>query len=146
MQKNREDKRERQLGVLLIEDEPDLCELLQMRFRQERFLVVTARDGARALKLLTFVVPDVIVTDLMMPVLDGFELIQRYRLQVAAPAPIVAISALEANANKALELGAEAAFVKPLELGRMIETIRTLATHQRQRARAAGTPQLRSPR
>jgi DNA-binding response OmpR family regulator len=142
MQTQRDDKKERQLGVLLIEDEPDLCELLQMRLEQERFLVVTARDGARALKLLTLVVPDVIVTDLMMPVLDGFEFLKRYRLQVSTPAPIVAISALEPYAHKALELGADAAFIKPIDFPRMMETIRKLAAHQQEGAPSPGTPQL----
>jgi DNA-binding response OmpR family regulator len=141
MEKNSGDKAGRQrLGVLLIDDEPDLCELAQMRLEQEEFLVVTARDGQRALDLLALIVPDVIVTDLMMPVLDGFEFIKRYHQRFASPAPVIAMSALEPYVKKAVEVGADAAFHKPVDFTKMVETIRNLATGRRERVPPSGQP------
>lgn len=108
--------------VLLVEDEPDLMELEQMVLEDEGFLVVTARDGERALRLLDVVRPSVIVTDLMMPVLDGFGLIERCR-ERSETVPMIAISSFEGYLARALELGAAGAVPKPLDIGQLVRHI-----------------------
>lgn len=121
------ENRTEEVLVLLIEDDPDLNELAQAFLEQDGFVVVPARDGERALKLLQYVTPDVILTDLMMPVVDGFQFLKQYRDGAARPAPVIAMSALRPYVDKALELGVAAAFTKPVDFRQVSAKIREIA-------------------
>lgn len=80
------------------------------------FEITAACDGAEALALVATVRPDVVITDVMMPKLDGFTLCARLRADpVTASLPIVIVTALEEEENRArgLEAGADAYFTKP---------------------------------
>ena len=113
--------------VLLIEDEPDLRELGQLALENAGMLVVTATDGARALQLLERIEPDVIVTDLMMPVLDGFGFLEAYRASGRAKAPVLAVSAFEGYLGEALAAGASATLLKPFAADAFVEAVRSIA-------------------
>jgi CheY-like chemotaxis protein len=117
--------------VLFIDDEPDLLELAQILLEaQDDFVVVTARDGRRALRLLDAFEPDVIVTDMMMPVLDGFGFLREYKARGMA-APVIATSAFEPYLEHARALGAEAVLPKPFETASLIPLIREVAARKR---------------
>jgi DNA-binding response OmpR family regulator len=131
------ENRTEEVLVLLIEDDPDLSELAQAFLEQEGFVVVPARDGARALKLLQFITPDVVLTDLMMPVVDGFQFLKQYRDRADRPAPVIAMSALRPYVDKALEMGVAAAFTKPVDFKQVGAKIREVAAGE---ATAAATP------
>jgi DNA-binding response OmpR family regulator len=118
------ENRTEEVLVLLIEDDPDLNELAQEFLERDGFVVVSARDGERALKLLQFVTPDVVLTDLMMPVVDGFQFLKQYRDRTAQPAPVIA---LRPYVDKAREMGVAAAFTKPVDFRQVSAKIREIA-------------------
>lgn len=112
--------------VMVIEDEPELRELTQLILESAGNVVITADDGARALRLLDRVQPDVIVVDLMMPVLDGFGFLEAYASRAGA-APIVAVSAFPPYLERAKELGATETLAKPFGPQEITETVRAAA-------------------
>ena len=65
--------------VLIVDDEPNLVELLRGYLERESFLVASASDGPSAIDAARSVAPDVIVLDLMLPGFDGFEVCRRLR-------------------------------------------------------------------
>jgi CheY-like chemotaxis protein len=79
--------------ILVVDDEPDLRFILRRVFEREGHEVIEAGDGAAALRSIRHAPPDLIVTDMMMPVMDGVELIQRLRGEPSTAAtPILAVS------------------------------------------------------
>lgn len=97
--------------------------LLRMVLEPEGFEVVEAHHGAAALALVKEVEPDLVLTDVMMPVMNGRELVERLRADVdTATIPILAISA---NANASVA-GADATLRKPFDLDALIDTVRLL--------------------
>jgi two-component system chemotaxis response regulator CheY len=94
--------------VLVVDDEPDVRFLLRLEFEVAGHQVSEAADGAAALKLIETFRPDLIVTDLMMPVMDGRELIARLR----ADAKTAGIPILQLSSNPDLAAGADACLNK----------------------------------
>ncbi|HVI00362.1 MAG TPA: response regulator, partial [Enhygromyxa sp.] len=110
--------------MLLVDDEESYLEIARMLLQAEDDLaVVTARDGRCALHLLDVLEPDVILTDMMMPVLDGFAFLREYKQRPNA-APVIAASALVAYLAHARELGADAVLPKPFDAVTLIRTVR----------------------
>ena len=59
--------------ILVVDDDPDICELLEYNFTKEGYEVKTAANGALALEIAPHFLPDIILMDIMMPVMDGIE-------------------------------------------------------------------------
>lgn len=117
--------------ILFVDDDPDLRELGQMLLEtQEDLVVISARDGQRALRLLDVIEPDLIVTDLMMPVLDGFGFLRAYKTRPET-VPVIAMSAFEPYLEQALQLNADAILPKPFESVRLIKLVRQLLAGQK---------------
>ena len=101
--------------VLLVEDDLDVSKMYQFKFAESDFLVNVATNGRECLEALEADMPDVIVLDLKMPVMDGFQVLRRL---CAEPTwrgiPVVVLSSREADAEvkQALDLGATDFFVK----------------------------------
>lgn len=112
-------------SLLLAEDNPDMRSLLKWLLEAEGYEVITAEDGATALRFLSQLHPDVILTDLMMPELDGVELIKTIRNNKEfADTPIVAMTAYGNGYTKlASQAGATAAIRKPEDLDILVKTI-----------------------
>ncbi|MEK9194439.1 MAG: response regulator, partial [Patescibacteria group bacterium] len=101
--------------ILLVEDELLLANLLRQRFLKEGFKIVLARDGEEALKLLKDIKPDLILLDIILPKISGFELMQKLKEDPSIKsAPIVVISNLgqEGDIEKGQVLGAVGYFIK----------------------------------
>jgi CheY-like chemotaxis protein len=80
--------------VLLVDDHPDPLEVIKFWLVRERFSVLTAEDGAEALEVLNTQAPDVLVTDLAMPEVNGLGLIREVRASPSlAGLPIIVLSA-----------------------------------------------------
>jgi CheY-like chemotaxis protein len=105
--------------VLVVDDEPDTRQLLGLLLRHWGLDVVTASNGAEALRLLSVHPVDVVLTDLCMPGMDGVELVRRLK---TAPGldqiPVIATSALP-QLPQALEDSLEAFLRKPLDFERL---------------------------
>ena len=101
--------------ILLVEDEPLLSNLLRQRLEKDNFKVIAAHDGEEALKILKTDKPDLILLDVILPKLSGFELMEKLKEEPDfQKAPIIIISNLgqEGDMEKGQTLGAVGYFVK----------------------------------
>lgn len=102
--------------ILVVDDEPEAVELLEFNLRQAGYVISTAADGAEALKRARTQSPDLIVLDVMLPEMDGFEICKSLRLDAAtARIPIIMLTAKAAEIDRVLglELGADDYLTKP---------------------------------
>ncbi len=102
--------------ILVVEDENTLREMLKYNFEGEGYTVVTASDGRAAVEIAKADTPDVIVLDIMLPELDGFEVCKRVRQDMTVP--ILMLTAKEEEIDKVLglELGADDYMTKPFSM------------------------------
>jgi CheY-like chemotaxis protein len=104
--------------IVLIEDHPDNMELMAYLLKAVGHTYCCATDGARGLELIRREHPDLILCDLQMPVMDGFEVLQQLRQDEALRhTPIVAVTALSMpeDRQKVLRAGFNGYFSKPIE-------------------------------
>jgi len=102
--------------ILVVDDEPEAVELVEFNLKQSGYAVTTADDGAEALKKARAQTPDLIVLDVMLPEMDGFEICKSLRLDPAtARVPIIMLTAKAAEIDRVLglELGADDYLTKP---------------------------------
>lgn len=117
------------LRVLLVEDAPFLRYAFGRLLRLHGFDVREANDGQDALEHLAEFHPDLVLTDLMMPVMDGVELIRRLRADpTTAGLPVVAITAdaTEQAETRARKAGAVDVITKPVDLPALLDRLRSL--------------------
>ena len=115
--------------VLLVEDSEDVLYLLQLQLEWMGYLVDTAKDASAALEAATRQRPDVIVSDLRMPGMDGFELIRQVRrIRSLGFIPAIALTgaATDADVQKAIVSGFTAHLTKPVEAGDLSKLIEQL--------------------
>jgi CheY-like chemotaxis protein len=117
--------------ILIVDDDPRICELLEAFLCDEGHEIRRAADGIDALTKIDEDEPDLIVTDLMMPRLDGAGLVDRLR-QNGRDIPVIVISAVHGNASNLSVAG----FVpKPFDLNHLADVVdRTLAEHASEHA------------
>jgi two-component system, cell cycle response regulator DivK len=113
--------------VLLVDDSDDLRQLWRLWLTYWNFSVDEARDGQEAVRKALLEVPDLIVMDLWMPVVDGVEALKRLRNDPrTATVPVVAISAQNSTPNEStvLAAGADAFLPKPSDPDVLLDQIR----------------------
>jgi two-component system cell cycle response regulator DivK len=106
--------------VLIVDDSDDIRELVGMQLRMKGCQVVEAANGKEAVEIAPRVRPDLILMDLSMPVLDGYEATRQIRSQPTLNSvPIVAVSAYcdAHNRHKAIEAGCVECVCKPVDFG-----------------------------
>ncbi len=113
--------------VLVVDDNPGIAKFLKLRFKASGYEVLTAKNGLEALALVQAEEPDLLVLDVLMPGIDGFETLKR--LRAVSSVPVLMLSAREASTDKVrgLELGADDYLAKPFspdELVARIEAVR----------------------
>ncbi|MBC8096377.1 MAG: response regulator [Akkermansiaceae bacterium] len=102
--------------ILIVDDDPEMVELLRFNFKQAGYSIGTASNGAEALKKARSIAPDLIVLDLMMPELDGFSVCEILRRDKStASIPIIMLTALASQFAHltSLESGATDYMTKP---------------------------------
>ena len=106
--------------VLLIEDDPSIVEGLELNLSLEGYEVLAAKDGETGLRLAEEKHPDLVILDLMLPGVNGLEVLRRLRQQ-DADVPVLILSALgdEADRVLGLQLGADDYISKPFSLGEL---------------------------
>jgi DNA-binding response OmpR family regulator len=125
------------MNILLVEDERALRDPIAAALAMSGHQVVGAEHGLEALERVRERLPDLIVLDLQLPEMDGWEFLRHFRSQPAAGAvPVVVMSAAHRVAVD--KLGAQAFFAKPFDLDELIDTIDGLlaAAHVRANGRA----------
>jgi two-component system, OmpR family, KDP operon response regulator KdpE len=112
--------------VLVADDEPRITKLVSIALQAEGFRVVTADGGEDALRKAEEVRPDVVLLDLVMPDLDGIEVMQQ--LRDLRPVPVILLTAKGATADKAkgLDLGADDYIVKPFHPDELAARVRAV--------------------
>jgi two-component system OmpR family response regulator len=136
------DARPPEVVVLIVDDNPDILLLLETNLRRAGFGIVKASDGEMALRAIEDERPDVVLLDLMMPVLDGWGVMERLAGRPSAP-PVIIISAAtsQSNVDRAYAMGAVGYITKPFILTEMIDRLReVLAVAPGRRPVAAGEP------
>jgi two-component system, OmpR family, response regulator len=114
--------------LLLIEDEGELARVLRQALEEEGFRVDLAADGEEGLFRAGEVDYDAILLDLMLPGLDGFEVLSRLREPGRRPVPVLVLTARDGVPDRVrgLNLGADDYLVKPFDLAEMLARVRAL--------------------
>jgi two-component system chemotaxis response regulator CheY len=110
--------------VLVVDDDPDILEALSEILEVEGFEIRRAKNGQEALDKLGPPPPQLILLDLMMPVMDGFEFAQRLRERGERGVPVIVLSADRNVGTKAREIGAVGHLAKPFELNELLDMVR----------------------
>jgi DNA-binding response OmpR family regulator len=113
--------------ILLVDDEPSIQQLAQMYLEREGFRVKTASDGEAALSSVSALHPALIVLDVMLPKLDGFEVCKRLRQQDNS-VPILMLTARDDDVDKilGLELGADDYLTKPFNPRELVARVKAI--------------------
>lgn len=118
--------------ILIVEDQPDVAELIDVVLKSEGFNVAVARDGAQGLMLARDWNPDLILMDIMLPGVDGGTLISRLRRETeTSRIPIVAMSASSTLRDRSAELEADALLSKPFDVDAMLVQVHFLLDRDR---------------
>lgn len=115
--------------VLVVDDEPNIVLSLEFLMRQAGFEVVTAGDGEAALQRVAEQRPDLILLDISLPGLSGFEVLERLRAQPEhARLPIIMLTAhgREVEREKGLALGADDYITKPFSTRALVDKVQAL--------------------
>jgi DNA-binding response OmpR family regulator len=109
--------------VLVIDDDPDIRRLIVFTLSDEGFDVEEAPDGNAALDMLGHQHTDIILLDMKMPGMDGWDFISRYRELYNHIAPIIVITAAPDPAEGHTDVGADGYISKPFELSELVERV-----------------------
>jgi len=110
--------------VLVVDDDPDILQTLALCLSTEGYNVLMAANGQEALDVLSREKPAVVLLDLMMPVMDGWEFARS--LDPGARPPIIVLSADRNVSAKAKEIGALGWLAKPFELSELLAAVRSV--------------------
>lgn len=115
--------------ILIVDDEPNIVMALEYTFKKNNFEVFIARDGQEALDILNNDLPDIIILDVMMPNVDGYDTLEQikndHRLR---DTKVIFLSAKskEKDIEKGLSLGADLYMTKPFSVKKLVEQVNEL--------------------
>src|SRR6266850_4490120 len=115
--------------ILIVDDEPEGIELVEFNLKQAGFTVASAADGAEAIRKARSLRPDLIVLDVMLPEIDGFEVCKMLRRDPStAGVPIIMLTAKAAEIDRVLglELGADDYVTKPFSPRELVLRVKRL--------------------
>ena len=119
--------------ILVVDDDPGIVELLTAMLEHERYVVSTAFDGFQALAKIEVEKPDIVLLNVMMPRLDGFETCRRIKADPAiAHIPVVMVTGLSDVTDRAKEVGAADLLAKPFRFIALMARVRALLPQKRQ--------------
>ena len=123
-------------SVLVVEDSPDTLSLLNVLFQRKGCRVLAAESAAEAIEIASHETPDIIISDIGMPEMNGYELLTALRkLPGLENVPAVAITgyAMEEDRDRALAAGFDAHIAKPVDPDELFEVVQKLATENQSR-------------
>lgn len=112
--------------VLVVDDDIEICNMIQMFLEKERFQVIKAYDGEEAIKKFNNEMPDIVILDIMLPKIDGYDVCRE--IKKISQTPIIMLTAKGETFDKVLglRLGADDYMVKPFEPEELIARIRAV--------------------
>ncbi len=128
--------------ILVVEDEQNIVDILVFNLAREGYDTLEAGDGATGLRLALEQDPDLVLLDLMLPKMDGFEVCRRLREQGRAT-PVIMLTAREEETDKVLglELGADDYITKPFSMRELLARVKANIRRSGMAAPAASEPQ-----
>ena len=112
--------------ILVVDDEPRMTRFIRMNLDLEGFSVHEAYDGKEALDRVREVLPDLVILDVMMPKLDGFQTLQMMREVSSVPVIMLTARASEDDRVRGLELGADDYITKPFSPRELVSRVRAV--------------------
>ncbi len=113
-------------NILIIEDDPEAARILELSLKREQYKITIALNGTQGLVAVQTQSPDLVLLDLMMPDIDGYEVLRRVRANpLTAELPIIIVSARTHDADKrmAAQLGANGYLTKPYRRADLLNMI-----------------------
>ena len=112
--------------VLVVDDEEHIVELVAMYLNKEKLVVVTASDGPAAIEQFRKESPDLVILDIMLPGIDGLEVLKELRR--TSPVPVIMLTARESEVDKVvgLELGADDYMTKPFSPRELVARVKAV--------------------
>ena len=116
--------------ILIVEDEESVIDPLELLLSKEGFTIETARDGREALEKFEKVLPDLVLLDLMIPIISGTEVCRQIRAK--SQVPIIMLTAKDTEVDKVvgLEFGADDYIVKPYSKAELVARIKAVLRRQ----------------
>lgn len=112
--------------ILIVEDEANICELLRLYLEREGYTVLEAENGVEGIKKWKSDKPDMLLLDVMMPVMDGWAVCREIRAESDVPIIMLTAKGETADRVSGLEMGADDYIVKPLEMPEVIARVRAV--------------------
>lgn len=112
--------------VLIVEDEPSLVDTLEYSLSRQGYEVIIANDGGKALEAARTQTPDLIVLDVMLPTLDGFEVCRILRQEMNVPILMLTARTDEVDKIVGLEVGADDYLTKPFSMRELMARVKAL--------------------
>jgi CheY-like chemotaxis protein len=109
--------------ILVVEDDENIRELVDVILSGAGYEVMTAPDGAAALQVVGNTRPDLVLLDMRMPVMDGWEFARQYRARPEPHAPIVVLTAARDAAQRAAEIDANGYLGKPFDMKSLLSMV-----------------------
>ena len=109
--------------LLVVDDDAAIREMLNLVLVSEGFDVTTVADGASALASTERIRPDLILLDMKMPVMDGWQFLQRYRQQPGPRVPVVVVTAAQDDRRLAADVGADGYVAKPFSIDDLLRVV-----------------------
>ena len=113
--------------VLVVDDHSRVLRFIEIDLKLRGFEVITTTSGEEALELIRSAKPDIMLLDIVMPGMDGFEVLRQ--LRAFSQLPVIAFSASITNHGKAMLLGANAFISKPFKVNDMMSKINAFLNH-----------------
>jgi DNA-binding response OmpR family regulator len=112
--------------ILVVDDEPNLVDLIRMTLERENYHVIEADNGYKAIQRLREELPDLVLLDVMMPEMDGLETLKEIRAFSAIPVIMLTVRATEQDKVRGLELGADDYMAKPFSHRELVQRIKAV--------------------
>ena len=112
--------------ILVVDDQSSVRQLLREYLTEQGFKVVTAENGQEALYVARHELPDLILLDIMMPKMDGYQFLQQYRKERHTPIIIITAREEETDAVLGFDLGADDYIVKPFRMRELVARMRAV--------------------
>lgn len=112
--------------ILVVDDEARMVRFIQLNLEHDGFRVISAYNGREALEQVRSQLPNLILLDVMMPDLDGFEVLERIREQSAVPVIMLTAKGEEDDRVRGLELGADDYITKPFSPRELVSRVRAV--------------------
>jgi CheY-like chemotaxis protein len=109
--------------VLVVDDDESIRSVVTAALREEGYDVLEATNGAAALEIVRQLSPVVILLDMWMPVMNGWEFVRQYRALPGPHAPIVVMTAAVDAKRRGAEIAADGVLAKPFELDSLLDTV-----------------------